>query len=109
MTAETPEYIDGAGASLVSRRILDGSGRLKWAIREPSANPSDNGWRFFADADDDTSINAPGGVVVSDFNRVADLEPAVIEIYLLPVGSDLQLVVDDGRRWFVDNATGAPI
>jgi len=109
MTTGTPEYVAGAGASLVSRRILDGSGRLKWAFREPSANPSDNGWRFFSDADDDSTINAPGGVVVSDFNRLADLEPAVIGIYPLPVGSDLQLVIEGGHRWFVDNATGARI
>lgn len=105
-TKAPPEYIQGAGGCLVSKNILDGRGRLKWMTREPSANPADNGWRFFADIDGDTFVNTPGNIVVSDFNAVADIEPAIIAIYELPVGSDLQLVVEDGRRTIVDNRTG---
>ena len=38
------------------------------------------------------------------------MEPALIGIYNLPVGSDIQLVVDlDGRRRWFDNHTGQEI
>jgi len=73
-------------------------------------NPADNGWRFLAEEDDDTYINTPGNLVVVDFNTVAAIEPAVISIYLLPIGSDLQLVEErTGRLVFYDNRTQQPL
>ena len=36
---------------------------------------------------------------LADFNDICNLEPACIGIYDLPIGSNIQLVVDaDGRR-----------
>ena len=45
-------------------------------------------------------------MTVVDFNELCNLEPACIGIYDLPIGSDIQLVVepDRRRRWF-DNKT----
>ena len=40
---------------------------------------------------------------------VAAIEPAAFAIYHLPVGSDLQLVVENGGRHFLDNITGEEI
>lgn len=45
-------------------------------------------------------------MTVCDFNTVVGLEPAILAIYNFPVGSDLQLVVEDNQRFFVDNLTG---
>lgn len=104
-----PDFIPDAGGSIVSRRVLDGTSPLKWMLREASANAVDNGWRFFSEADDDAYINDPANNVVVDFNTVAGIEPAIIPIWNLPVGSDLQLVVEDGRRTIFDNATGRPL
>jgi hypothetical protein len=42
---------------------------------------------------------------VCDFNTIANIEPALIGIYLLPVGSDLQLVKEEGEITFFDNLT----
>lgn len=104
------EFIKDAGGVLVSRRILEGKSSLKWAFREESAAPMDNGWRFLSTDDDDEFINTPGNMVVADFNTVAGIEPAIIEIYLLPVGADLQLVREnDGRLVFYNNETGEPL
>ena len=103
------EFIRNAGGSVATRRILDGESPLKWMLREPSANPVDNGWRFFSEADDDAYLNDPANSVVVDFNTVTGIEPAIIPIWNLPVGSDLQLVVKGGRRMIYDNATGLPV
>ena len=103
------EFIRDAGGSIVSRRVLDGTSGLKWMFREASVNPADNGWRFLSEADDDAYLADPANMVVADFNRVAEIEPAVIPIWNLPVGSDLQLVITDGRRVIYDNATGQPV
>lgn len=103
------EFIKSAGACIVSKRILNGTGYLKWAIREKSVNSTDNGWRFFSATDDAEYVNNPDNLAICDYNTVAEIEPAIIAIYLFPVGSDLQLVVEQGKRYFVDNLTGKKI
>lgn len=99
------EFIKKAGACIASKRILNGEGYLKWAIREKSVNSMDNGWRFFSDKDDEEYINTSSNLAVCDYNTVVEIEPAIIAIYSFPIGSDLQLVVEQGKRYFVDNLT----
>ncbi|ERI10254.1 DUF2185 domain-containing protein [Aneurinibacillus aneurinilyticus] len=101
-----PNFIDGAGGCIVSKNILDNKGNLKWLLREESVNDVDNGWRFFSDIDNDEFINNPKNMTICDFNTVAEIEPAVIGIYHFPIGSDLQLIVENNRRFFLDNLTG---
>lgn len=104
------EFIKGAGGSLVSRNILDRRGNIKWLSREESVNPADNGWRILSDVDTDEFLSDPDNMAVVDFNAMCGMEPALIGIYNLPVGSDIQLVVDlDGRRRWFDNHTGQEI
>ena len=43
---------------------------------------------------------------MASFNSIANIEPALIGIYTLPVGTDLQLAVHDGHRRWYDNTTG---
>lgn len=102
----TPKYIKTAGASMVSRNILDNRGHIKWLVREQSVNPADNGWRIFSDIDTTEYLDDPNNWAIVDFNTMCHMEPALIGVYTLPVGSDLQLVVDpDGRRRWYDNHT----
>jgi len=82
---------------------------LKWLVREVSVNPQDNGWRFFSAIDDETYLDDPGNLQVVSFNSVADIEPAIIPILHLPVGSDLELVRDESGVRFVDSTTGEGI
>ena len=106
---EPIEFIKKAGASIVSKNIINETGKLKWILREKSINRVDNGWRFFSEYDDDDYINNPNNLIVCDFNTVASIEPAILKIYELPVGSDLQLVSENGKISFVDNLTGKVI
>ena len=46
---------------------------------------------------------------MASFNSIANIEPALIGIHTLPVGTDLQLVVHNGRRRWYDNTTGQDI
>lgn len=109
MSRPIPEYVANSGGSIVSRNILDGKGRLRWLVREPQANPVDNGWRFFSDIDDEQFLSDPNNLQVVSFNTVADIEPAVIPLLNWPVGTDLELVRDGQRIRFVDNTTGKPV
>ncbi|WP_242214115.1 DUF2185 domain-containing protein [Bacillus cereus group sp. BfR-BA-01383] len=99
------EFIKKAGACIISKNIINETGKLKWILREKSIDVVDNGWRFFSEIDDDY-INNPENLVVCDFNTVANIEPAILGIYELPIGSDLQLVSENGKIRFVDNLTG---
>lgn len=102
----TTKYIINAGAAIVSRKIVERTGNIKWLIREEPFAPQDTGWRILSDRDTDEYLADPANWTVVDFNDICDIEPACIGIYLLPVGSDIQLVVEpDGRRSWFDNKT----
>lgn len=108
--AEMITFIEKAGGCLCTKSVLDGKARLKWCFREQSVNPADNGWRFLGDSDTEQYINTPGNNSVVDFNTVANIEPAVLGIYNMPVGTDLRFeVAKDGSRHFYDNNTGAEV
>ncbi|WP_314778724.1 DUF2185 domain-containing protein [uncultured Actinomyces sp.] len=92
----SPSSSKDSGGCLVSRNIIDGRGHIEWARREKAVNPADNGWRILSDADD--FHNTPGNLVVASFNSIANIEPALIGIHTLPVGTDLQLAVHAGHR-----------
>lgn len=100
------KFINNAGACIVSKRILNGDSKLKWMLREKPVEELDNGWRFFSESDDSDYINNSDNLVVCDFNTVANIEPAIIGVFLLPIGSDLQLVSENGKITFYDNLTG---
>lgn len=107
---DVPEFIKASGACLISRNILERKGLVKWATREESANRVDNGWRILGHTDTNEFLADPNSMVVVDYNTACTIEPALIGIYPLPVGSDLQLVVDENRKrtWY-DNTTGQPL
>ena len=46
-----PTYIRGAGAAIVSRKIVERTGNIKWLIREEPFAPQDSGWRVLSDRD----------------------------------------------------------
>lgn len=102
------EFIKDAGGSVVSNNLMSGAAPLRWAFREESVNPVDNGWRFLSEIDDDSYINDPANMTVRDFNAVAEVEPAVLEIWALPVGTDLQLARLDGVLTWYDTTTNQP-
>ncbi|EQI30809.1 hypothetical protein QOO_0393 [Clostridioides difficile Y165] len=44
--------------------------------------------------------------MVVDFNTLANIEPAVLSVYDMPVGTDLEFCFDDTGRYFIDTNTG---
>ncbi|WP_110182651.1 DUF2185 domain-containing protein [Nocardioides solisilvae] len=103
------EFIPRAGACVASGNVLSGAGRVRWMVREESSAPADNGWRIFSHLDTEEYLDDPENLHVADFNAVCMLEPALIGIWDLPVGSDLQLVVDEAGIHVVDTPTGREV
>ncbi len=105
-----PEFIPKAGACLVSENVLSGAGKVRWMVRVPSQAPVDNGWRIFSHIDSEAYLADPKNLKVTDFNAVCAIEPALIGIYDFEVGSDLQIVDDEGGGIrIVDTPTGREV
>jgi len=105
----TRELIPKAGACLTSENVLSGAGRMRWMVREESRAAADNGWRIFSHVDTSDYLADKANLRIADYNRLCEIEPALIGIYDLPVGSDLQLVDDEDGIRVVDTATGDTI
>ncbi len=98
-----------SGGSVVSENIINGKGRLKWCVREESVNPADNGWRFFSDIDTSEFLSSVGNMQVIDWDSMVRIEPAVLAILDLPIGSDLVFIEDNGKKHFYDANSGKTV
>ena len=96
-------YIKGAGGSIVSKSILNGTSKLKWLFREESEHG--NGWIAFGDTDTQEYVNNAENMAIVDFNTLANIEPAVLNVFYMPVGSDLEFREDKSGKYFVDTGT----
>ena len=95
------------GGCIVTRSLLNGSSKLKWIFREKSCNAADNGWRAIGDTDTQEYLDDPNNSAAVDFDRLVEIEPAVLSIYSMPVGTDLEY--DGEKRVFIESATGRVI
>lgn len=103
-----PDFIPNSGACLATKNVLAGVG-VRWMTRDEPAGYADNGWRIMSQADTTEYLSDNDNWQVVAFNQVCDLEPALIGIYELPVGSDLQIVRDERGVHIVDTPTGREI
>ena len=92
------------GGCIITKSLDDGASKLKWIFREESVNSVDNGWRALGDTDTEEYINVPENNLVVDFDRLVEIEPAVLAIYDMPVGTDMEF--DSQRKVFIDSNTG---
>ncbi len=104
-----PEFIPNAGACLATTNVLSGAGLVRWMVRERSSGPADNGWRIMSHVDTSDYLNDTSNWKIADFNEVCAIEPALIGIWDLKVGSDLQVVRDERGIRVVDTPTGRDI
>lgn len=102
-------FISNAGGMIITKSLLEGKSKLKWIFRENSTNAADNGWRAIGDTDTQEYINNRKNMTVVDFNTFANIEPAILAIYNLPVGTDLEFHIENGKRYFVDTQSGKVI
>ena len=96
----------GMGGSVISKNILNYRGKLKWCIREKPINNLDNGWRFFSDIDTDDFLSDPSNMAICDWGTIIDIEPAVLVIFDMPIGTDIALVEAEGKKSFIYTNTG---
>jgi hypothetical protein len=94
------------GGCVVTKSILEGKSTLKWLFREKSVNSVDNGWRALGDNDTQEYIDDSTNSVVVDFDRLVEIEPAVLSVYDMPVGTDLEFVLEGKCKYFIDSKTG---
>ncbi|NQI89857.1 DUF2185 domain-containing protein [Streptococcus suis] len=96
----------GLGGAVVSNNILNNKGKIKWIFREEGTNELDNGWRFLSEIDTDEFLSDSSNMSVCDWGTIIDIEPAILSIYALPVGTELMLIYEGCRKYFVDSNTG---
>ena len=94
------EFIPNAGACLATLNVINRTGVVRWMVRVPSQMPADNGWQIMSHLDTTEYLNDPANWRIVDFNDLCAIEPALIGIWDMPVGSDLQIVRDDRIRIF---------
>ena len=99
----------GLGGCVVSKNILDGKGIIKWCIRESFLNEFDNGWRFLSEIDTDDFLSDSSNMVVCDWGTIINIEPAIMLIFDLPIGTDITLVKEGKTKKFVYTETGIEI
>jgi len=97
------------GGCIVSKNIIEKKGVLKWCVREKAVNDLDNGWRFFSDIDTDEYLSNSDNMCIYNYDTIVEIEPAILSIYNLPIGTDLALIKENGEIYFIDNATGNKI
>lgn len=100
-------YIQGAGGTIVSKSILNGTSRLKWLFRQESE--CGNGWVAFGDTDSQEYVDDAKNMAIVDFNTLANIEPTVVNVFYMPVGSDLEFCSDKTGKYFVDTRSGKEI
>ncbi|MCT2043335.1 DUF2185 domain-containing protein [Pseudoclavibacter alba] len=89
--------------------MISEAGKIRWMVRDNSRAPADNGWQILSDIDTSSYLNHPANWQIVDFNEVCMIEPALIGIWNLPVGSDLELRRDDAGIHIIDSKTGHEI
>ena len=69
----------------------------------------DNGWRFLSETDTQEYLSNVNNWCIVAFETVIEIEPAVLAIYDMPVGTELTLILEGKRKFFIDTRTGQPI
>lgn len=105
--AEKKPYIKGAGGTIVTKSILNGTSKLKWLFRQDAGQG--NGWVAFGDKDSQEYVNNANNMAIVDFNTLIDIEPAVANVFYMPMGSDLEFRSDKTGKYFVDTKSGKEI
>lgn len=110
--ATTPKQIsviDHAGGMIVTKSLLSGHSKLKWLFRDDGINPDDSGWRAIGDTDTQEYLDNPANSIIVGFNTLVNIEPAVLSVYTMPVGTDLGFCCERGEKFFRDTKTGKRI
>ena len=96
----------GLGASIISNNILENKANIKWILREESVNELDNGWRFLSEIDTEDYLSHAENMSICDWSTIVEIEPAVLSIFNMPIGTELTIIYEDERVYFLDSNSG---
>ena len=96
----------GLGASIVSNNILENKANIKWILRENSVNELDNGWRFLSEIDTEDYLSQVENMSICDWSTIVEIEPAVLSIFNMPIGTELILIYEGEKKYFIDSNSG---
>jgi len=99
----------GLGGSVVSNNILQNIGNLKWCIKEHSVNDLDNGWRFLSDIDTEEFLADASNMSICDWGTIIEIEPAIMNIFDMPIGTDITLLNENNKKYFVYTESGEKV
>ena len=94
------------GASIVSNNILENKANIKWILRENSVNELDNGWRFLSEIDTEEYLSHAENMLICDWSTIVEIEPAVLSIFNMPIGTELILIYEGEKKYFIDSSSG---
>ena len=95
---------------VVSDKITKEGFKVGYMYREkPEEGRPDSGWRFLSDIDTDEYLADANNSSVCTLNTVIQIEPAILSIINLPIGTDAELIVANGEKMFVDTNSKEPL
>lgn len=103
------KYVENAGSCIVTKSILNGETKFRWLFREEPLNNIDTGWMAFGDSDNDEYVNDPKNLTVVDLNTLINIEPTILNVYEMPIGTDLIFIEEDGEKYFINAKTNEQI
>lgn len=86
---------------IVSNHIIHGDAELRWCFREKPASDLDSGWRFLSGIDTEAYINDPSNMSVCAWQTMVEIEPAVLPLLHMRVGTDLVFEHAGKKRRFI--------
>lgn len=96
------KYVENAGSCIVTKSLLNGETKFRWLFREEPLNDTDTGWMAFGDSDNDEYVNNPKNLTVVDLNTLINIEPTILNVYEMPIGTDLIFIEEDGDKYFIN-------
>ena len=103
------KYVENAGSCIVTKSILNGETKFRWLFREEPLNNIDTGWMAFGDSDNDDYVNDPKNLTVVDLNTLINIEPTILNVYEMPIGTDLIFIEENGDKYFINAKTNEQI
>ena len=99
------KYLENVGSCIITKSLMNGETKLRWLFREEPINNIDTGWMAFGDKDNDDYVNNPKNLAVVDLNTLVNIEPTVLNVYEMPIGTDLIFINENGEKYFINSKT----
>ena len=66
----------------------------------------DNGWLFLSEIDTEEYLSHVENMSICDWSTIVEIEPAVLSIFNMSIGTELTMIYEDERVCFLDTSTG---